>query len=228
MAFNDYLPARESDYQIWMKNFNAFISATPTLYGLTAAQATALDTLFINFNAAFNTATNNSTRTPSAIQAKNDAKVALTEEVRGLVKIIQAYPGTTNEMRVDLGIRVPDVEPTPVPPPTEAPQLVVDSLMSRVLTLKIRNADEDSRGKPAGVAGATLLMHVGEDAPLDPTTWVFLMNTTKTTAIIDFPSTIAAGAKVWITGFWRNRRDEAGPAATPVSVRLGDSMAIAA
>lgn len=228
MAEN-YLPTREADYALWQKNFDALITATPTAYGLTTGQATEYDTLFIAWTSAYNIASTPSTRTPSAIQAKNDAKAALTEETRKLVKIIQGYPNTTNEMRVDLGITVPDVEPTPVPQPEFAPSLTIVSVMGRTVKIRLRDVENpDRRGKPTGVQGATVLSYVGEEPPADPGDWSWSFNTSKTVDEVTFPATVAAGSKVWITAVWFNARKQNSPAAAAQSTNISGGLAMAA
>lgn len=232
MAIPLFPPSREAQLLAWSNAFFTKITATPTAFGLVAGQATAYGILNTAWANAYAAATDSETNSTAAITAKNVAKEALLNGpggARELVAIVQAFPGTTDEERSELRIRIRDVEPTPVPPPSEAPVLIVDSLLSRVLTLKIRSSEDDeSRGKPEGVAGSTILMYVGAEAPLDPAVWTFVMNTTRTTAVIEFPPSIAPGAKVWLTAFWRNRRDDIGPASTPLSIRLGDALAAAA
>lgn len=228
----DYLPAREAELDTWSRTFGLKITAAPTAYGLVAAQATAFAALNTAWHAAYLVTLDNATRTPMAIQAKNDAKDALidgADGIRQLVRIIQAFPALTNPQRVELGITVPDADPTPVPPPSEPPVLAVLSTLGRTVKLQLRDmADSEKRGRPAGVAGATILLFVGEEAPIDPMEWVFCLNTTKTEVDIDFQPTIVPGSKVWMTAFWKNRREQSGPAAVPVSTRIGDTLAQAA
>ena len=74
-----------------------------------------------------------------------------------------------------------------------------------------------SRKKPEGVKGATVFYHVGAAAPTQLSAWTFYVNTTKTTLDVDLPASVAAGSQVWFTAFWRNPKDQSGPATTPVS-----------
>src|SRR3982751_380703 len=71
----DFLPSRESELVTWINTFKALIIATPTAYGLTAAQATAYGTLATNFINAYTLTSADATRSPSNIVAKDDAKV---------------------------------------------------------------------------------------------------------------------------------------------------------
>ena len=144
-----FLPKREADLVTWSTNLDTRLTADPLIYGLDIGQAAAYAALHGTFAAAFQAANEPSTRTPSAIQAKNDAKEALIEEARSLVNIIQAFPGTTNQMRTDLGITVPDTEPAPVPVPAWPPGIDIVSTYDRTVTLRLKDMSAPaSRGKP--------------------------------------------------------------------------------
>jgi len=106
MATN-FVPTREADLLAWSRNFDNLITATPTAYGLTAAQATAYTTLHTNFANALQLATEPSTRTPVAVRDKNIAKDALIDGpggIRELARIVQATPTVTDGQREALGI----------------------------------------------------------------------------------------------------------------------------
>lgn len=227
-----YLPAREADLVGFAQNLSTKISATPTAYGLAAAQATAFATLFTDFRNAYFVLQDPTTKSPTHVAAKNLAKEAMVDGpngIRQLVNLIQAHPGITAEQLVDLRLTVRDREPSPVPPPADPPVLNVVSTLGRAVRINLRDfSDSERRGRPEGVAGATILMFVGENAPVDPTQWIYCKSTTKTSLELDFAPNVPAGAKVWLTAFWKNRREEPGPAAVPVSARLGDTLAMAA
>lgn len=109
---------RGSEAQIYEGTlvFSTRISATPTAYGLTAAQATAYATVSSAFRTAYDVAKNPATRTKSNVQAKNDAKKTLQLNAAQLAKIIEAAPGVTNQQKLDLGLNVRKT-PAPLPPP---------------------------------------------------------------------------------------------------------------
>lgn len=228
-----YLPAREADLLAFAQNMDNLITAAPATYGLTAPQATAFSILYTNYANALQLATNPPTRTPPAIVAKNDAKAALIDGpggIRELARIVQATPSVTNQAKADLGLTVRDGEPTPVPVPKGPPDIAIESVLNRTVRIRLRDMDNpDRRGKPDGVRGASVFMWVGSDEPpADPMEWSFFGNTTKTLFDVEFPQTIAAGTKVWLTAFWYNTKAEAGPPATAVSTRFSDGMAQAA
>jgi hypothetical protein len=219
----DYLPSRESELVTFSTNFNAKIVATPTAYGLTAAQATAYTALHTAFTSAYQTANNPDTRSPSNITAKNTAKENLingtpgSEGIRELAAIAQAYPAITAEQLRELGLTVRDREPSPIPVPTVSPE--IDFIPTGTRTIRIRMHNENSLRlkKPDGVKGATVFYHVGAAAPAELKDWTFHESTTRTSLDVDLPASVAAGSQVWFTAFWFNPRSQSGPAATPVS-----------
>lgn len=232
-----FQPSREADLLAWSVNFSAKITATPTAYGLTSIQAGGYAALHTAFANAYATATNPNTNSKQSTAAKDQAKATLLTARNGakeLVRVVQAFPTITNAQRVELGLRIPDASPTPIPPPTSVPEFSIVSTMGRTVRVRLRDIDNpDRRGKPVGVVGATVLLFVGETPtspvpPADPSAWVFLVNTSKTIVDLDIPASVPAGAKLWLTAFWFNNRKQASPAATPQSTRISDGLAQAA
>lgn len=230
----DYLPSREADLLGFAQNLSTKLSATPTAYGITAAQATAFDALFDGFRNAYFALQDPTTKSPPFVAAKNAAKEAMIENangIRALVALIQAHPGITDEQLIDLRLTVRDREPTPVPPPAFAPEIDVFPPVVRTVRFRLHNeATIGRRGKPDGAIGATVFSYVGEMPPPlgDVSAWKFEMNTGKTTAEITFPWTVPAGSTVWITATWYNRRGEQSPATPPKNVNLPGTLQQAA
>lgn len=212
----NYLPTRESELVAWSGNFAQVIGSDPLLYGLDLGQASAYTAAQEAFAALFASAQGNGTRTPAVIQSKKQAKAALIALTRELVNICQSWPGMTNEKRSLLGVTIRDVEPTPVPVPTTAPVIEVLGKWAQVIKIRLRDADSTRRGRPDGVVGATLFTFVGDQPPADISGWKFEGNVKDTVVELEFAPTVPPGSKVWITGFWRNNRDESGPATMPI------------
>jgi hypothetical protein len=230
MKLRTFLPTREGDLVVWSANFQEQITALGAQIGLLPAQISAYTTLHEAFLSYYDLCQRNNTRTPENLEHKKVAKQALIRGengIRQLVGIIQKHPGTTNPMRVLLKITVPDVEPSVIPPPSTAPELTIVSTLRRRVTLRLRDSkDPDKRSKPSGVSGASIVMHVGENPPANPLEWAFLMNTSRTSLEIDFPSTIPGGSKVWLVAFWFNPRKQAGPASAAVNTLISDGVAV--
>lgn len=227
----DFLPSREADLLAWSANFAAKIGADPTVYGLTLEQASTYQSLHNAFAAAYDVTRNPSTRTPTSIVVKRDAKAALKRDARSLARIVQAFPGTTDTMRAELGLTIPDADPTPIPPPAHAPEIDVVSAVMRTVRLRLLDAEAiDRRGKPAGVAGALVFSFVGTLPPPPEETdrWTLEANTTRTTLEVQFPADVPNGSTAWFTAHWYNPRGEAGPMSPPISAQIPGTIQQAA
>lgn len=234
MADSSYIPSRDAELLGFAQNFSTKISAAPTAYGLTLDQATAFDTLYSDFNTAYAALQNPTTKSPPYVAAKNTAKDAMingTSGIRQLAALVQAHPGITDQQLIDLRLTVRDREPSPVLPPSFAPE--IDLFPPVVRTVKFRLHNEQTigrRGKPDGAIGATVFSYVGELPPAldDIAAWKFEFNTGNPVGEIEFPSSVPAGATVWITATWYNRRGEQSPATPPKNVNLPGTIQQAA
>lgn len=224
-------PSREADLITSSANFDVKITATPTTFGLTAPQATAFHTTQQAFATAYTVAHDPLTRSPANIIAKDAAKAALLASYRQLAGIVQRFPGTTNFIRSELGLPLRHPEPTPIPVPSSAPLVAIKSVSGRTARCRLIDAANPTRrGKPAGTSGAAVFSFVGATAPANLADWTFEGNTGRTTIDIVFPTTVLAGATIWIIAYWFNPRKQAGPNSDPVSANLpgGSVSAIAA
>lgn len=227
-----YLPPREADLLGFAENFSTKLSGTPAAYGILPAQATAFAALFSSFQGAMSKLQDPTTKSPPFVAAKNTAKEDLVDGpggIRELVALVQAHPAITDEQLVDLRLTVRDRQPSPVPAPASAPVFIVKSQVGRTIFCRLGDAEDDeSRGKPAGVIGASVLMFVGDQAPANPMQWTLAKNVSKTTFELDLGAEVPGGAKVWLSAFWFNLKQELSAPATPVSVRVADTLAQAA
>ena len=228
MANANFLPTRDADLVTWSTNFSALIVATPTAFGLTAAQASTYRGLHNAFVAAYNLAMSAATRTPAVIVTKDAAKNALKANARQLAGIIQKCPTVTNTQRSQLGLTV-KASPSPIPPPSDAPGLDIVSTTGNTVRLRLHDSTNSTRrGKPAGVTGAAVFSFVGAAAPTDQSGWTFQGNTSRTVTDVTFPGSTAPGAKVWFTAFWFNQKKQSGPACAPVGTNIPGGSAMAA
>jgi hypothetical protein len=216
MSVRDFLPSREPELVTWVNTFNTLIAAGPTTYGLTAGQATSYGTLATNFVDAYNLANADATRSPSNIIGKNNCKKLLIASTRQLAAIIQAFPGTTNQMRSDLGLTVPQDVISSIPAPSNAPAAEVVKRQGTLVRVKLHDSTGERRGKPKGVQGARIYSHIGATPPVDVNAWAFEGQATRRFVDIVFPAETAPGTQVWLTACWYNPRGETGPACDPV------------
>jgi hypothetical protein len=108
-------PTKDAALETFIANLVAKLTATPTAFGVTAADATAIGALATEFSARLATASDPSTRTRVAVGQKNTSKLALVAKARQLIKVITAYPPLTAAQRAELNLNPKDPAPTPIP-----------------------------------------------------------------------------------------------------------------
>jgi hypothetical protein len=221
-------PTSDTGLLAWSLNFSTLITATPTAYGLTAAQATGYAAVHATFATALAACDPNS-RNKSAVATKNTDRTNLKTQAKALASIINGTLTVTLAQKIALGIP-PRSAPSPIPAPSVAPALDVKSVSGWTVNIKLHDSSSGSgRGKPAGVSGASVFSYVGATPPNDMGSWKFEGNTGRTVLEVAFDTTNAPGTKVWLTAFWFNGRKQSGPACSPVSTNLqGGSVSMAA
>lgn len=126
--------------------FSAQITATPTSFGLVAAQATAYAALNAAYATAYLAATNPLTRTKGAIEGKDAAKASLKIMASDLAKIIDGTATVTDQQKANLGLSV-RATPTPRPAPGMPTDFRVELFQNGSIGLKWKCAN------PAGAPG---------------------------------------------------------------------------
>jgi hypothetical protein len=226
------IPFRAEDLVDWSTNANTRLNAAPATYGTTAAvaaQYTAVHDPFITAQDNLAAARAAGNRSASLTALRNAARETLLDFARPLYKQIQANTAVTDAAKIELGVVVPDVQPTPTPPPPFAPGLDVVSVTGRTVRIRLHDSQQPSRrGRPPGVSGAAVVSCVSAEIPTVASDWRWQGNTGTLVADVTFPDTVPAGAQVWIAATWFNDRKEPGPACTPVSTFLQGGAAAAA
>lgn len=225
----DYIPSRDAELVGWSNNFEQIVAAAPVALGLTVAQAAAYTAANADWQAAYTAGTDPSTRNVGTVAQKREKRAAIVALARQYNAIIQATPSVTDQQKLDLGLHVKDAEPSPSHAPTFAPGVVVLSVFNRTARTRLFDpANPTKRGKPDNCAGAQVFSYVGEEPPADLSAWTSEGNTSRTALDITFPTSVAPGAKIWITARWFGPRFQNGPAATPVMTNLPGGSAQAA
>jgi len=182
-----YIPPKDADYDAWLTNFSALITASPTTYGLTAPIAVIIAAQQTAWNGAFVTATTPATRTSVTIAAKDAARVASEAVIRPYAQQVARDPGVTNGDKTALGLNLPNNVPVPVPTPTIAPTINITAIQPLQITLDIRNPfTPTSKAKPPGTIGIQVWTNVGTVAATDPSQCTLAETFTKNPNTLDF------------------------------------------
>ena len=225
MAYRtSYMPTKQSQAVVWSGNFAEKVGADPDAFGLTAAQATAFNSLNIALQTTYLAAVTPETKNIVSVARKDAALQAMKLMARDLVSIIQGTPSVTDAQKLALGLTVRSATPRPIPAPTATPFLKIKSVNGRDVTVELLQS-ASRRGRPEGVAAATVFTHCGTSEPTALEQWQYAVTATRMTVTLPFaPST--TGDTAYVTAFWTNAKGQAGPAARPVSVNLAAGNAL--
>jgi len=216
MAVN-WIPNKESEFDPFANNFQTKIAADPTDYTLTSSEATAITNAYNTWHAAYVAATTTSTRTAETIATKNIQKANMKAVLQSYGALIRPNTAVSDALKIGLGLRIRDVDPTPIPPPSTYPVLSVQG--GGPLEQELRATDVTTptrRARPAGTSGLLVFRAVAEAPIEDPGQADFLAVVGKTRLTTSFAS---GDNKKVATYFarWTNARGELGPWSAPVS-----------
>ena len=100
------------------------------------------------------------------------------------------------------------------------PAVDIVSVIRNVVRVRLHDAADASRTKPAGVKGAAIMTAITPVAPTNPSDYAWQGNTNRSEIDVIFPEETAPGTMVWITAMWLNEKQECGPACTPISATI--------
>jgi hypothetical protein len=202
-----------------MSNFVAKITATPTAYGVTAADATAIGALATDFSARLATSSDPSTRTKVAVAQKNTSKLALVAKARQLIKLITAYPPLTAAQRAELGLNPRDVAPTPIPAPATRPLLAVEP--DGTCAWSTSRCPRTAASPPASAGPWSSARSPPPPTPRPPPPTTPASPASPPAPAPPSPSPPGINGKtLWVLAQWYNERGELGPVSAVASTTI--------
>jgi hypothetical protein len=213
-AASDWIPSTDAAKATFAATFAAGITADPGSYGLVAGDATAFTILTAAYTAALDVATNDATRTPATIAAKDAAKNAMIPELRRLGNLIQANPAVSDADKVAIGLTVRDTGPgsqTPVPAPSTFPLLNILSATPFNHNLKVTDSDTPTtNAKPPGAIALEFRAQVSATPIADPEDIEYAG--LETSHLVNFQFQAGdVGKQVYYAGRWITRTGLVGP-----------------
>ena len=211
----------DAAFQASTHNIATRVEASPGVYLVDPEAAKTYLLLQQDFAAKLVKATDPLTKGPSATFAKNEVRDRLRVETQRLANQIENTMAVSDQLKKDLGLTVRSGQNTPVQRPDTAPVLSV--VRQSGLTLKVRlgdEADPTRRGRPEGVAFASVMTFVGDHPATDPADWVFQGNSSRNVLTMSFASDTPPGSTVWICAMWSNAKTQSGPVSSPLPVRI--------
>lgn len=206
-----YIPPRDADFAAWLLNFATLIAASPTAYGLIASDATAISAQNTDFQAAYTSATNPTTRTSATVAAKDVARLNAQAVVRPYAMRVRNNTTVSDALKVGLGLTIPSTVPTPVPPPSTAPEIGLRQAIVGQMTLTYKEPGFAGKAKPYGVIGAEFARAIGTVPAVDPTQATVWGTATKSPFAMAF-APADAGKTVTLFARWITRSGPGGVA----------------
>ncbi|MGN6725531.1 MAG: hypothetical protein ACTHLZ_06410 [Tepidisphaeraceae bacterium] len=214
---NSYMPAKLNEQVAWAANFVAIVMPAVTNYGVPQAMMTAFDTLNTQLQAAWLVSQSESTRTKLTVIQRDKLLKQMRAAAGKLVSIIQGTPDVTDDMLVAAGLTVRSTARTKPDMPLQ-PVVGVTRINGRDAFIEIMKA-RGSRGKPARVESATIMIATGDTCPMSMDGFSYYTTTGDTKVTLSFPPS-DTGTTVWVTAFWTNTAKVSGPSCTPIPVQL--------
>jgi hypothetical protein len=188
-----------------------YLNANLSRFGITSAKVTPLQTLITQFQTAEAKA-----ELPNAGSAdrlvRKERAAAVSKAVRLFVNANLRYNELlTDEDRKQLGLTIPDDEPTPETEPDTIPVVdFIDTTLLRRIILHIKDMNGKSRAKPRGVHGVEIVWAILDAAPSSIEDLTHSAFSTRLHYPFDFDEN-RRGKTIWLCLRWENNRGQKGP-----------------
>jgi len=221
MSNPDLVPSADADFNVFQSGVVTDTQTNATVFGVLAADITALVALQTTWTNAYAKASNKQNRTAADVQAKNDAR---TNYEKALRKFIAKWLANNDKVpdaeRQRMGLTIKSGAHTPVGAPATSPIATVD--FSTRLQHSVYFVDENtptSKAKPEGVHGCEVWKKLGNPAPVNETELAFAGVCTRSPFTVYFHGD-DAGKNAWYWLRWVNTKGEHGPWSSAVSAMV--------
>ena len=216
----DYIPAADIEALAWMQAFSWTLARAPSAYFVGPADVSHINRVVLEFEAAFQVASEVSTRTQVTVRAKDHSRADAEGLCRQYAGQIKLNAGISDAAKIAAGVRPVNRDRVPIRCPASVPLLGIVSAHSGQQTLRYRDSETPTSGaKPFGAWQLQLFVALGEKPITDVAearAWGFY---TRNPVVAKFEH--AHDGRV-ATHFarWCGRRGDVGPWCAPVSMRV--------
>ena len=159
-------PGPDADCSSWMQAFAPVWN--PATFNVVLPTTIALADASVEFGSALGLASASATRSPVTVAAKDAARADAENVFRGAVRsAVAAFrAGTATSAQLSaLGVRTPDLIPTPIPAPAYAPLLGLVGARPGFVDLRVTQVVDgvavDTRKFPQGITGLEISRNTG-------------------------------------------------------------------
>ncbi|MFT3765276.1 MAG: hypothetical protein QM820_07135 [Minicystis sp.] len=216
----DFVPQGDDEFHHLQDQFVGAVSKDPDKYGVTAADATALQDAQAAWQQAYPEHKKAQAEAQTKTQKKDAARKQLEERIRGAARKISGTSSVTNELRVAAGLSPRTATRSAKGAPTTRPVGRIDVQPHRTLVIHFADEETPTRAaKPADVHGCEIWSFIGDAPPADPSQYSFLGLDTRT-PYTDVHDAEDAGKTAHYLLRWQNRKGEPGPWGHVISIKI--------
>jgi hypothetical protein len=216
----DYIPHRDAEALAWLQAFASGLSASPSTYQISSAEAAAIQNAVDAFAAAFADATEPSTRTPVTVAVKDEARNAAEQLCRQFAIMIKNNAGISNPEKIAIGVRPINPNREARTCPQTSPTLNVVAATPGTHTLRFADSlDPETRGKPFGATELQLFVAVQDDPVNDWNEAKFVGKFTRNPMSVTFQPA-DNGKQATYFARWAGQRGDTGPWSGPVTMAI--------
>ena len=218
---SDFIPPADPEFDDFQNVFTPGIIADPAAYGISPADATALQNAQTAWVANYAAHLAAVTAALTAAQGKDSGRTTYEPLIRAAAKTIQANTAITDTQRVALRLPVHATTRTPVPVPATRPLGRIETGLH--LCHILRWTDETTptkKARPDGVRGVEIWGKVGGAAPVDPSECHYIAVDSKPPYMAEYTGADAGKIAYYILR-WVNTRNEPGPWSDTLSAMIG-------
>ncbi len=217
----DFIPSSDAEFRLWAQNFSTYVAANFVALGLVLDDSDGLGAVVIDFANAHDALLAAKAAAQGAREVKDATRAIAVEQIRTLVRRLQASTIVSDEERQNLGITVRSTEREPLPAPLTRPIPVIDA--GQRLRHIIRYTDEAtplSRARPVGAIGCEIGVKLGGPPPIDASELTVLALHPRSPFTTEYPGTRANTSAHYMLR-WVGTRGDKGPWSSTLTATVG-------
>lgn len=220
MSIPPYIPASDSGFLEWATNFRDRVAADAGLYGLNAADSSAITTVVDDFETKYTLASQPITRTKQRISDKDVARITAETLLRQYAIDVKYNSGVTDGDKENLGVRPVNTNRTPITVPMTSPILSIIANTPGSQTVRYSDSlTPDSRAKPFGASELQLYRAVTDSENVTFADAEFYGKFTRNPIGVEFSmDDNQKVATYWAR--WASKKGEVGPWSLPISMAI--------
>ena len=211
MASKNYIPRKDEDFDILQTNVYTTSTNNASKWAISSAQFNALNAPRQRWISGYAAYKNPLTRTPAVTQEKKDARIAYEAALRTFIQgQLMHNPLVTDADLRSMGLPVYDRKPTQAGVPETRPEAEISFSQIMEHSLKVRDSELKSAGKPPHVIGYEIWRRVGGDTVPTYEEMQFVVLATRSPHLLVYTDA-ERKQTAWYPVRWVNTRGEAGP-----------------